>query len=372
MLPCSCLVLCLRGCLACLWSALRPVVSNAVSLAQDIDQFFGRLASWISRHHHVETPKQFVKVIQTFLDTLTGKPWPAKQHRQALSLGKLHDWATWVAGLPTTLRGHTGPSAPHTFSFLARMDVKGGQGLVEHPCSTEAKTQRPMDTVLFLKHWMSSPTWSQPPFVALPAISLDSMEPLPLVSDCYRSMTPKYIGEVRKYAALMRQPPHNLIDAADHLVAWVHGDVHAAATAENLDILRVRADVPLAAALQPAASAGESDALVMDPSPGVVSLSARPGVAQPAAEGFTDQRCAVVYTCAAAALEAQGISVAAAMALGERCWERLSAVGHVAGPQAVANNLRAASAFAAPLAPAPSVIDADDIMEEGPLDVEER
>jgi hypothetical protein len=345
---------------------LHAVIASALS--QDIDQFFGRLASWIARHHHVETPEQFVKIIQTFLDTLTGKPWPEKRRRQVLMLGKLHDWAAWVGGVPMTLHGHTGPSAPHTFSFVARMEVRGGQGLVEHP---EAQTQRPSDAVLFVKRWMSSPTWTQPPCVVLPAMCLDSMQPVPQISEHRRPMTAKYIAEVRKYAALMRQPPYNLVNAADHLVAWVNGEVHAAATVEDLGTFSAHAAAPGAAAMAlAAASAGdEADAAVMEPPPGVVSLSARPGVVPPAAEGFTNQRSAVVYTCAAAALEAQSISVAAAMALGERCWERLSAVGHVAAA-AAASVLPRPAAFPTPLAPAAFAIDLEDVLVEEPLDVE--
>ena len=270
-----------------------------------------------------------------------------------------------------TLHGHTGPSAPHTFSFVARMDVRGCQGLVEHPCCTEARTQRPSDSVLFVKRWMSSPTWSQPPCVVLPAMCLDSMSPLPQISDYRRPMTAKYVGEVRKYAARMRQPPYNLVNAAAHLVAWVNGEVQAAATVEDLSTFSVHAAAPRAAAMVlAAASAGdEAGAAVMEPPPGVVSLSTRPGVAPPAAVGFTNQRSAVVYTCAAAALEAQCISVEAAMALGERCWERLSAVGHVAAA-AAASVLPRPAAFPAPLAPAPFAIDVEDVLAEEPLDVQ--
>ncbi len=54
---------------------------------EDIDQLFGRLASWIVRHHTVQTPEQYVTVIQSFLDTLVERPWPQRpEHRTAFLL----------------------------------------------------------------------------------------------------------------------------------------------------------------------------------------------------------------------------------------------------------------------------------------------
>ena len=93
---------------------------NVVFVAQGVDQVFGRLAAWIARHRTVEDPCQFVDVIQNFLGTLHGKQWPAHVRRSAFRLDVVHDWVAWLDGVGMVLHGHTGPSAPHAFSFLRR------------------------------------------------------------------------------------------------------------------------------------------------------------------------------------------------------------------------------------------------------------
>ena len=96
--------------------AIRPPLALHCFLRQDIDQAFGRLASWISRHRHLEVPEQFVAAIQNFLNALQGRPWAESMERRAFMLNKVHDWNSWLNDL-MTLHGHTGRRAPHVFRF---------------------------------------------------------------------------------------------------------------------------------------------------------------------------------------------------------------------------------------------------------------
>ena len=66
------------------WSLTSLTVTG-----QDVDQSFGRLASWIARHQRLETPAQFVAVINNFLKTLTGRPWPAQGRMHAFLLTQM-------------------------------------------------------------------------------------------------------------------------------------------------------------------------------------------------------------------------------------------------------------------------------------------
>ena len=193
---------------------------------QDVDQFFGRLASWIARHQRLETPAQFVAVINNFLKTLTGRPWPAQGRMHAFLLTQMRGWTAWMEKCGMTLRGHTGPSAPHVFSFRRRSacPATDSRGLVEHPNCIDAASQHDCDVVLFCKQWMSSALLSQPPLVVFRSSVLNDLEgELPAVSTDRKPMTKKYVAHVQKFVPLLKAAPYCMVEAADYLAAWVAG-----------------------------------------------------------------------------------------------------------------------------------------------------
>ena len=93
--------------------------------SEDIDQLFGRLASWIARHHRLENLDQFVQCIQRFLNTLEGHPWPSQQHRLAFPLTAMHDWMAWLEGCGMTLKGHTWPQCPSSLLLPLQRELRG-------------------------------------------------------------------------------------------------------------------------------------------------------------------------------------------------------------------------------------------------------
>ena len=310
------------------------------SACQDVDQFFGRLASWIARHRRLETPNQFVAIIQNFLNTLQGRPWPVEARRRAFLLTQMRSWTTWLSKCGMTLHGHTGPSAPHVFSFLRRHACAGiCQQMLDHPDCVSGSPQHECDVVLFCKQWMASPLHSQLPLVVFRASAVGDLElDSPPVSVEKRPMTRKYVNHVLKFVPLLRASPYCMVSAADYLEAWVNG---VAPHAPLLDISACCLQrgawrdpsgprVPPAAALVPDSGASGED---IEPLPGMVALARvvrRPLQApehrqQQQQASALDARSALVYSCAVALFEHHGMNMVEAIAIGERCWQGLCA-----------------------------------------------
>ena len=284
---------------------------------------FGRLAAWIARHRIVEVPEQFVRIIQNFLNTLEGRPWPDRSNRISFCLTKLHDWSAWLAGAGMTLQGHTGPSAPHVFSFRRRGECQTGV-LVEHPDCVAGEPRHGADVIMCCKQWMASPTHSQAPMVVFRARAVQALPSRePCVSSELRPMTSKYKGHIRKFLPTLRRAPYNLCSAADHLESWIQGIL-----VDGLP-MDVRACVLNAAPVGPVPlSAGVAEVdrarVPLDPPPGIVGLltGCRLRKAE-ASSGFHDSRAAVVYGCAAALFANHDIGMSAAIQMGESCWSSL-------------------------------------------------
>ena len=290
--------------------------------SEDIDQLFGRLASWIARHHRLENLDQFVQCIQRFLNTLEGHPWPSQQHRLAFPLTAMHDWMAWLEGCGMTLKGHTGPSAPHLFCFRCRGSCEGALAdLVEHPHCLAGEATHPSDTVLFVKQWMASDSYSQPPMVVLRAQR--AAEGALSITTETRPMTAKYKAHVLRFCPILRAKPYYYEKAATYLEGWVNGTLVAD------PVLDVSACVRKLTIQQCGwhglvrAEGDEADGL--EPLPGVVSLVRGTRKQLVAAGHGVDAKASFVYTCATTLFVHHGVGLAEAVAMGEKCWEQLAA-----------------------------------------------
>ena len=68
---------------------------------EDIDQFIGQLCSWLHHQPVAQTPQDFVRHIQGFLNTLTKKPWPQDaRDRRCVYINQGRDWKTWLESMP--------------------------------------------------------------------------------------------------------------------------------------------------------------------------------------------------------------------------------------------------------------------------------
>ena len=79
---------------------------------EDIDQFIGQLCSWLHHQPVAQTPQDFVRLIQGFLNTFTKKPWPQDaRDRRCVYINQGRDWKTWLEAMPG-LKTTLGPALP--------------------------------------------------------------------------------------------------------------------------------------------------------------------------------------------------------------------------------------------------------------------
>jgi hypothetical protein len=86
---------------------------------EDIDQFFGELASWIIKNMRVAADLSDVESsIRAFLGSGNVRPYEAG--RFVTRLDHLHDWKAWVNNFKRVMIGIAGAAAPHWFEFQCR------------------------------------------------------------------------------------------------------------------------------------------------------------------------------------------------------------------------------------------------------------
>ena len=286
---------------------------------EDIDQFVGRLASWIARHPFLETPEDFVQCIKRLLDTkLTTAPWPSDPaHRRVVYLTDVHDWKSWLAFVPG-LKGHTGPAAPHVFRFqrrgqiaavLARTGcVQPGFGCAKHDS----------DAVLLCRQWMADRCLSQVPFVHLPHAWLP-VSPCagPPLASARRGLTPKLARHLSSFCAKLAGRPYNITRGAAHIREWVAGTLPSE---PPLDIQGLTGP-PITGLPGGVAAPGLDPAVDVAFDPDVAEV----GVADAGVPNDSDSRppslrATVVYGVAAELHTNCGLDWAAALAAGERAF----------------------------------------------------
>ena len=187
---------------------------------EDIDQFIGQLCSWIHHQPVAQTPQDFVRHSQGFLNTLTKKPWPqAARARRCVYINQGRDWKTWLEGMPG-LKNHTGPGAPHVFRFQCRGSCAPGLLARMRCVEFVGPTPSHNDVVLFCKRWMADGVLSQRPLVVLPAAYVPRGQPP--TRQTRAAITPKLANHLLKYSARLAEQPYNLTSGARYITDWVH------------------------------------------------------------------------------------------------------------------------------------------------------
>ncbi len=318
---------------------------------EDVDQFHGQVCSWIKHKPFAETPQDFVRHIQRFLDTLTKKPWPQRaEDRRCVHLNQQRDWKTWLRFLPA-LKNHTGPRAPHIFRFQRR-------GCCAPGLLRRTGCQEPVgapvddcDAVLFCKQWMADATLSQRPLVVLPAAFVPRTRP-PMAT-ARAAITPKLANHLEKYSKLIAMPPYNLVAGGRHIINWVHGRLPLE---PPLDVSGVFEPPPAVAAAVAVHAALEDGAHFQVAEVALADAGAAAPAAQPSA------RAVVVYGVAAALHVHHDIPWADALAVGKRAFK---GGAHREAPPARAAKRRRLVPLAADAGPAPA-------LGVQPLDLEPR
>ncbi|CAK9114864.1 Uncharacterized protein SCF082_LOCUS53189 [Durusdinium trenchii] len=74
---------------------------------EDIDQVFGRLASFMQKRPFAQCPSDFVPLIQEFLNT---GEFPYEDYREAFEVNRVRDWRGFLSGsVPSFIGGMSGP-----------------------------------------------------------------------------------------------------------------------------------------------------------------------------------------------------------------------------------------------------------------------
>ena len=278
---------------------------------EDVDQFHGQVCSWLHHKPWAETPHDFVRHIQRFLDTLTQRPWPQSTgDRRCVFLNQQRDWQKWLTFVPR-LKNHTGPRAPHVFRFQRRGGCAPGllarTGCVE-PVGLPASA---CDVVLFCKQWMADGVLSQRPLVVLPAALVPNSQPGMHTARAH--ITPKLANHLKKYCAAIAQHPYHLTRGAKFILDWVHGRVPLE---PPLDVAGVFESCPT---VEAATVTEHLDRAVGEaPTVAVVEL-ADAGAAEPASQ--PSARAVVVYGVAAALHTQHGVPWSDALEAGERAFD---------------------------------------------------
>ncbi len=292
---------------------------------EDIDQYFGQVAKRIKSSSILETPAQFCECVGKWMASL-----PGEQRGVCVQVDRTLDWKSWLESL-FHLRRHTGPLAPHTFRFERRCTaepVLRSTGLDEHPATP---APHPDDVVLFCKHYMASPCFSQRPFVALPfSYAAPLFETAPPVSQrrAQDALTVHKISNIKKHVPVLRQPGFRVDAGAAELEAWAE---HRLEPLPLLDTRAIRSPCQACGgdALMPG-SVGASMQGVREEEVAAVGHAKASGARVDALPPSVQTR--VVYACAASLFNNHGFPLADAIRVGEECWARVnpSAVRRVA------------------------------------------
>lgn len=122
---------------------------------EDVDQWFGQLARFLLRHNRLQTPAEFVEVIQNFL-SLQGQT--TEVWAKSVKVDHVRDWNHWMGALDVHLAGIGGPGAPHRFSFRRRESYTAVEAIIlVTPPRWEGMPPHPRDVFVTVWGCMSDP-----------------------------------------------------------------------------------------------------------------------------------------------------------------------------------------------------------------------
>ena len=303
----------LLGVLAWLTTRGRTLASEADFLRkghthEDVDQLNGQICSYMHRQPYAETPHDFVRHIQRFLDTELAKPpWPqGPGSRRCVYLNQQRDWKTFLRFVPA-LKQHTGPQAPHVFRYQRRGCCAPGLLRRLHCIEPLGIPADDRDAVLFCKRWMADESLSQRPLVQLPASKVPATEGVPMALQ-RNPITPKLANHLKKYSGLLARPPYKVERGAKYIVDWVDNRLPQEPALDTDGVLR---DAPVVAGhlgVLPDRSLGPDDA------PAVVALAD----AGPADDDTPSDGASLAYGVASILHVTHGIAWHEALATGKR------------------------------------------------------
>jgi hypothetical protein len=195
-----------------------------------LDQRFSVVAALLKRQGVLQTPEDFMTVIQQYIH-----PGGNRQ----LVVGKIEaswNWQKWWEPLGLTLKDiaatHNAPDMGHSKRFVARKDLPllGLKLLPEWvevvPAVNQGQVQSPMDVLMLSKEFWSSDALANPPVLIFPKpLQLKLVAPLP-EEGCPRNiLSPSQLSEFRKTATKVQENPWCMTAAATYLRQWMDQNV---------------------------------------------------------------------------------------------------------------------------------------------------
>ena len=192
-----------------------------------LDQRFSVVAAVLAREQILQTPDDFMAVIQQHVHAQGGRQLHVKKVEASW------DWQELFEPLGVTYTGiaasHTGPDVGHSKRFIARRDlpVLHLQGWdLQVPAVLKDYPEHPDDVIMLAKEFWSSESLAHPPMLVWPC-GLKGLLPGRLPgSVCPRNkMGDRELREFRKTATKVNEAPWGLLAAATYLTQWCDRNV---------------------------------------------------------------------------------------------------------------------------------------------------
>ena len=173
----------------------------------------------------LEDPEEFQDWMQDRIKPSRGRLLHVEVLKQTLN------WQEFFGNIDMQVKGltptHWEPHACHSWRLVARSAVSRAFGAVD--CMHVAWGELPQDgddTVLLLKRFMASSDLAQKPLLLMPSSVMASLQPCNLTLAPQIDLGDRARDEFKKTANIVKQPPWNLLRAAEYLETLVADNMH--------------------------------------------------------------------------------------------------------------------------------------------------
>jgi hypothetical protein len=194
-----------------------------------LDQRFSVVAALLKRQGVLQTPEDFLTVIQQYVH-------PAGNRK--LVVGKIEaawNWQMWLEPLGLNLTGiaasQSVPDVGHSKRFVLRKDLPTLRlNLLPEwaevvPPVFRSELQDPRDVIMLSKEFWSSDALAHPPLLIFPNAILPKLQALPEKQCLRNNLSPSQLAEFQKTAAKVEADPWRMEAAAAYLRKWCDQNV---------------------------------------------------------------------------------------------------------------------------------------------------
>ena len=197
-----------------------------------LDQRFSVVAALLKRQGVLQTPEDFLTVIQQYVH-------PGGNRK--LVVGKIEaawNWQKWLEPLGLNLTGiaasQSVPDVGHSKRFVPRKDLPTlrlkllPEWAEVVPPVFQSELQGPKDVLMLSKEFWSSDALAHPPLLVFPNVILPKLRALPEEKCLRNNLSPSQLSEFRKTATKVEADPWCMQAAAAYLRKWCEQNVSQA------------------------------------------------------------------------------------------------------------------------------------------------